>query len=396
MNLKERMGKQLKKIQNEEKEIVDYKELDIELAYIMTQIDLFKTLDNLKIDYIEEVNSGFVRGFCPDHELYVNRTPSHPKWTINVDSGKTFCFTESRTSSLLDIVKNLNNYDTYRECKEFLLEGKTLPNKIAMKRIVKQTLKPVKKYDPKQNKTLNSLRPLINQGKINQNCLDFFLKDGINEVTLKKFNIISIDKGKYKERALIPFYDNEDNELRGFVAVDYLKKKKWVKNKVESYLKNNQLNTLTEYKELYKKYIYVYKKVLFCKHSKTIDHLYGFSQLDEKVEEVVLVEGERDTLKLQQEGFNALGTHGTHLTKAQKNILLKKGVKRVILAYDPDAAGQEAAKKIEKFIKDDFYEVTNLKLPNGRDPKTFGREEFLEVIKSQKPKIDSYWSNKIN
>ena len=396
------LSKHLEKNKKKSFEVINFKQLDIELQYLMSKIDVEKTLNNLNIDYLNfDDTDDYIWGYCPDHEMYCGRTPSHPKWTLNKVTGKTYCYTESRISDLLSITKNLLGYKSFNEAKTFLLNGEKLPNILVMKKSVRKYNKANKKdvYVPSNNDKLNSVRNIIEEGFISDNCYKFFLKDKITSKTVKEFNIVSIHKGKYSDRALIPFYNHLNNELRGFVAVDLLGIKEWSKRKVFGWINRNKdkINSSKPIKSAFKHYRQTYKKVLFCAGAPTGDHLFGLANLlkhNKEVDEVILVEGERDAIKLQQEGYAAVGTHGTSLNPKQKDILLSIGVKRIILAYDNDDAGVRGAKKIEKMIDNEFYEVLNLKLVDDRDPKHYNGTEFKKLIEKQRRKYNNFWESK--
>lgn len=73
--------------------------------------------------------------------------------------------------------------------------------------------------------------------------------------------------------------------------------------------------------------------------------LYGFDRARRAIREVnqaVIVEGYLDVIALHQAGFaNVVSPMGTSLTEDQLR-LLKRATRRIVLALDPDAAGQKA------------------------------------------------------
>jgi hypothetical protein len=212
------------------------------------------------------------------------------------------------------------------------------------------------------------------------------LKDGINIETIFDFNVIELTAGQYGDRVIIPFYDETKETMVGFVAVDILGKKKYVRKRVVECLKRNKCEQLP-YVELYqlvKKVKESYRKTLYCKGSNTGENLFGFHKLigNGTTNRVILVEGERDVMKLQQEGFPAVGTHGTHLTQEQSELLRKYDVKEVIIAFDPDAPGQEASRRVYQDNYVDFDNMWELKLEV--DPKYYNKETFSELLKKAK------------
>lgn len=81
--------------------------------------------------------------------------------------------------------------------------------------------------------------------------------------------------------------------------------------------------------------------------------LYGYPQAKDSIyrlEEIIITEGYLDTIMLHQAGFtNVVATLGTALTKEHIS-LLSKGAPKIILAFDGDSAGQNAAFKAAKLL----------------------------------------------
>src|SRR5699024_11272198 len=86
---------------------------------------------------------------------------------------------------------------------------------------------------------------------------------------------------------------------------------------------------------------------------------------------------------------NVIATLGTSLTEMQAK-LLKRYVDTVVICFDSDDAGVEAAYKAATLLQNTgcYVKVANIK--NGLDPddyiKTYGGEEFKnKVIKTSEP-----------
>lgn len=93
-----------------------------------------------------------------------------------------------------------------------------------------------------------------------------------------------------------------------------------------------------------------------------------------KTDTAVVTEGYVDCIKAHQAGvLNAVGTLGTALTETHVSIL-KRSARRVVLVYDGDKAGKDAAlRAIEKFLAQDV-DLRILTLPDELDP-----DEFLDA-----------------
>lgn len=97
-------------------------------------------------------------------------------------------------------------------------------------------------------------------------------------------------------------------------------------------------------------------------------------------EELVLVEGYTDVIALHQAGFaNAIATMGTALTDSQAR-LLRRYVGRVLLAYDRDAAGQAAALRGMRALRNAGLDVRVALLPTGEDPDSLVRGRGTEAF----------------
>ncbi|MBN2372782.1 DNA primase [bacterium] len=108
--------------------------------------------------------------------------------------------------------------------------------------------------------------------------------------------------------------------------------------------------------------------------------------------QAILVEGYLDMITLFQAGFtNVVATLGTALTMNQVHVI-KRYAGEVMLVFDPDTAGKNAAKRgIELFI-DQGIKVKVAVLPAGRDPDSMirdeGKEGFALILKEARPFID--------
>ncbi len=115
--------------------------------------------------------------------------------------------------------------------------------------------------------------------------------------------------------------------------------------------------------------------------------IFGFDHAREAIRKTgtaVVTEGYVDCIKAQQAGvLNAVGTLGTALTETHVSIL-KRSASRVVLVYDGDKAGQDAAvRSVEKFLAQDV-DLRILTLPDELDPDEFldehGRDAFERLV----------------
>ena len=116
-------------------------------------------------------------------------------------------------------------------------------------------------------------------------------------------------------------------------------------------------------------------------------HLYGIHRAHQGIREegyALLVEGYMDVIALQNAGFpNAVASLGTALTRDQA-ILLRRHAQRVVLLYDSDEAGVQAALRGGEILRDAGLRVDILTLNGAKDPdeflKSYGLEEFRKSL----------------
>ena len=106
----------------------------------------------------------------------------------------------------------------------------------------------------------------------------------------------------------------------------------------------------------------------------------------------VLVEGYMDAIAVACAGIsNVVASCGTSLAEPQIK-LLGRFTKRVIVNYDPDAAGQAATERSIAILLEQDFEVRVLALPGKADPDKFireqGAEAYMKLLKESPPYVD--------
>ena len=97
----------------------------------------------------------------------------------------------------------------------------------------------------------------------------------------------------------------------------------------------------------------------------------------------VVVEGYFDWAQAYQAGIqNVVASSGTALTSAQAR-LLKRLTAKVILSFDPDAAGQGAAAKTSELFVMEGFQVNVAMLPAGDDPDNYIRKQGAAAYQEQ-------------
>lgn len=122
--------------------------------------------------------------------------------------------------------------------------------------------------------------------------------------------------------------------------------------------------------------------------SRILYGLHASKQYCRQLEFVYIVEGYFDFLSLYQHGIkNAVATSGTALTSDHVR-LLKGYASKMVLVFDSDAAGINAAKRSIKTFMQEGVDIRVLVLPEGNDPDSFivkyGADAFNEKASKAK------------
>ncbi|HVW78081.1 MAG TPA: DNA primase [Alloacidobacterium sp.] len=106
----------------------------------------------------------------------------------------------------------------------------------------------------------------------------------------------------------------------------------------------------------------------------------------------VLVEGQMDCISVYLAGVkNVIATSGTAFTEAQTRLLARYAT-RIIVNFDPDTAGANAAEKSIALLTEEGFEVRVVTLEGGLDPDRYIREHgakaYLDALRSAKRHTD--------
>lgn len=124
------------------------------------------------------------------------------------------------------------------------------------------------------------------------------------------------------------------------------------------------------------------------------NNLYGLHlQKGKKLDDLVMVEGYTDVISLYEAGVtNAVASLGTALTVQQAR-LLKRYVPRVYIAYDGDAAGQNATIRGLDILRAEGLDVRVIVFPDDLDPDEFIRKrgkDAFDALKDQALSLNAF------
>jgi len=111
-----------------------------------------------------------------------------------------------------------------------------------------------------------------------------------------------------------------------------------------------------------------------------------------RTKHAVMVEGYFDWAQAYQAGItNVVASSGTALTPIQVR-LLKRFTSKVVLSFDPDAAGQGAAARSSELLVTEGFQVNVAMLPEGDDPDNFIRKSggaaYQEKLRNSQPYLE--------
>ncbi len=102
-----------------------------------------------------------------------------------------------------------------------------------------------------------------------------------------------------------------------------------------------------------------------------------------EAESAILCEGQIDLMRCWQHGIrNVVAPQGTAFTDAHARIIKRAARKEVVVCYDADRAGQNAAEKaIDILLKEDL-QVRIARIPQGEDPDSLLRKNPVAVFET--------------
>jgi len=107
------------------------------------------------------------------------------------------------------------------------------------------------------------------------------------------------------------------------------------------------------------------------------NYLYNYDNIKENGR-MIITEGILDCWRT---GDEAVATFGTHITEKQKQLILDRKLKELIICWDGEAYWQ--ARKVIEFFRPFISNISIIKLPGKEDPDSLGREEVFKLIEEE-------------
>ena len=123
------------------------------------------------------------------------------------------------------------------------------------------------------------------------------------------------------------------------------------------------------------------------------EFLFGKMESDE----VILVEGVFDVMKLWENGYkNCVCPSGVVFSEEQASLLIENGIKSLTLLPDGDEAGKEFIKKMESFVNIFDINIANPQtfyIREGKDPFDLTKEDIDFAIKHKFNLREKIWES---
>jgi DNA primase len=113
--------------------------------------------------------------------------------------------------------------------------------------------------------------------------------------------------------------------------------------------------------------------------SRVLFNLHHAREAIRQLDYAIMVEGQMDCISVFNAGFhNVIATSGTAFTEAQAKQLARY-TKKIIVNFDPDAAGAAAAERSLALLVSEDFEIRILTLEQGYDPDLYVRRKGVEA-----------------
>ncbi|MGZ9818707.1 DNA primase [Peribacillus simplex] len=325
-------------------------------------------------------------GLCPFHG------ENSPSFSVSTEKQIFHCFGCGAGGNIFTFLMDIEGY-SFVESAKVLAEKGNVPLDVEINKDSKRSNMPAGSQQMVEAHDLlrKFYHHLLVNTKEGQDALEYLLKRGFTEETIEKFQIgYSLDSWDFVSKFLLK---------RGFPA-EYMEQAGLIiyREKDESYfdrfrnrvmfpIMDHQGNTIAfsgrAMGDDEPKYLNSPETPIFNK-SKTLYNFHHARPHIRKKEQVVIFEGFADCISAVGAGVeNAVATMGTALTD-QHIQLLKRNTDQILICYDSDSAGLNAANRAVNMLQDHEFSVKVALMPDNLDPddyiKEFGEKSFVSEV----------------
>ena len=324
-------------------------------------------------------------GLCPFHR---EKTPS---FAVSETKQVFHCFGCHKGGTVIQFVQNVENI-SFKEALEILAEKARieLPKVQDTYFDAKQEKKKEMAYKINEMASKYFMKSLIDVNDRNNKIAQEYVK----KRKLNKQMIIDFKLG-YSKMGLVKYLVSNGVKEEDIIAVGLAYKRD--NNVVVDRFINRLMFTLKDVKGRVigftgrklddnldvAKYINTNENIVYSKGN----NLYGIDiAKNYSRDEMIIVEGNMDAISLHQRDIrNVVASMGTALTEKQARLILRY-TKNVKIAYDSDAAGEEATIRGLDILNKLGADVRVVKYEGAKDPDEyiikFGKESFLKQVKN--------------
>ena len=324
-------------------------------------------------------------GLCPFHR---EKTPS---FAVSETKQVYHCFGCHNGGTVIQFLQNIENI-SFREALEILAERARieLPKVQDTYYDIKQEKKKEMAYKINEMASNYFMKSLVDvNDKTNKLAQEYVKKRKLNKQMIIDFKI------GYSKIGLVKYLVSHGIKEEDIIAVGLAYRRD--NNSIVDRFINRLMFTLKDIKGRVigftgrklddnldvAKYINTNENIVYSKGN----NLYGLDiAKNYSRNEMIIVEGNMDAISLHQRDIrNVVASMGTALTEKQARLILRY-TKNVKIAYDSDAAGEEATIRGLDILDKLGADVRVVKYEGAKDPDEyiikFGKENFLKQVKN--------------
>lgn len=309
----------------------------------ITQVEIYQKFYGNDFKVNEKISSPFTEDNNPSFKVFKNNTYK--------------CFSTGKQGDCFQFVADIKNLDCKTQFNE-VLEIISREMNINTNKDEKPINKPIKVIEKLSSAEDNKKHFQYTKKTFEKIHFDYWLQGNWNvtEDILKKYNVQALDKFEY--------WNNNKSDIqkiklfKGILGFIYE-----VNNNAELYIPKQEKTSKFFYNNL------------------TSDDIFGYNQLQDKEDFIIICAGKKDCLILNANGFPAVTfrSENSFINEDQINLLDKK-TDNIYICYDNDKAGLESALKIAQ-----TYSIKQIVLPDKYNDiadyfKVFDRKKFNDLV----------------
>lgn len=325
-------------------------------------------------------------GLCPFHG------ENSPSFSVSAEKQIFHCFGCGAGGNIFTFLMDIEGY-SFVEAAKVLAEKGNIPLDVEINKEQQRSSLPASSEQMIEahellRKFYHHLLTHTNEG---QEALEYLLNRGFTEETIEKFQIgYALDSWDFVSKFLKKRgFSLELMEQAGLIILrekdqSYFDR---FRNRVMFPIMDYQGNTIAfsgrTLGEEQPKYLNSPETPIFNK-SKTLYNFHQARSHIRKKEQAVIFEGFADCISAVRAGVeNSVATMGTALTD-QHIKLLKRSTNQIIICYDSDSAGLNAANRAANMLQEQGFYIKVALMPDNLDPddyiKKYGEKSFVSAV----------------